>query len=86
MPENHSSDANVRLTALNKRVADMEQSAASSDESLREASSFFRRILSDQLVFRRADGEVIGKSGPDGFLERLRKPGHFRHAPSRTLK
>jgi hypothetical protein len=55
------------LLAANGRIAEMEQAA---DE---KAEAFFRALLSDHLVFRRASGKVVGKDGEDGFLSTLRK-------------
>jgi Domain of unknown function (DUF4440) len=53
------------LVELNKQIAEMEQQG----EAARE---FFQKHLSDQLIFRRASGKVVGKSGPEGFLEGLK--------------
>jgi hypothetical protein len=86
MLQNELSETEVRLTALNKMIADVEQSASLSEDKSRKADKFFRRLLSDQLVFRRADGEVIGKSGTDGFLERLRKPSPFSSRVAENIK
>lgn len=51
---------------LNIEIAHMEM-----EENSEEARKFFERYLSDQLIFRRASGKVVGKSGPEGFLEGL---------------
>ena len=51
---------------MNQRVAGMEQQAGT------EAVEFFHTLLSDKLIFRRASGKVVGKSGPEGFLEGLK--------------
>ncbi len=59
------------LMTLNERIGEMEQKR---DE---EAHKFFNSHLSDQLIFRRASGKVVGKSGPEGFLESLNKPNPF---------
>lgn len=59
------------LVELNNRVAEMEQTQGS------EALDFFKIHLSDQLIFRRANGKVVGKSEPEGFLDGLKKPGPF---------
>jgi hypothetical protein len=59
------------LTALNAKIAEMEQAGGL------EAIAFFEALLSDQLVFRRASGKVVGKSGPEGFLEGLKKASPF---------
>jgi hypothetical protein len=55
------------LAALNERIAEMEQAAGE------EALAFFRAQLSHQLIFRRANGKIVGKSEPDGFLSGLNK-------------
>ena len=59
------------LIALNEKIAEMEQARGL------EAIAFFESLLSDQLIFRRASGKVVGKAGPDGFLEGLNKAGPF---------
>jgi hypothetical protein len=45
------------LLTLNTRLGKMEQQGA-------VAAQFFTDLLSDDLVFRRASGKVVGKSGP----------------------
>jgi hypothetical protein len=61
--------AKSELTELNTKIAEMEQLR---DES---ATNFFKSLISDQLIFRRADGSVVGKGGsnPDqkGFIDSL---------------
>ena len=52
------------LVELNRQIGNMEQQGAA-------ATEFFDTHLSDQLVFRRASGKIIGKLGPDGFLAGL---------------
>jgi hypothetical protein len=55
------------LVQLNEQFAAQEQRGE-------DARGFFQRHLSDQLVFRRADGSVVGKGGTlgtKGFLESL---------------
>lgn len=42
-----------------------------------EPIEFFEALLSDQLIFRRASGKVIGKDGREGFLEGLKKASPF---------
>jgi len=59
------------LGDLNKRIGEMEQKRGD------EAYLFFNAFLSDQLIFRRASGEVVGKSEPEGFLDSLKKPSPF---------
>jgi hypothetical protein len=59
------------LIDLNKRIGEMEQ------EQSAEAHKFFNAHLSDQLIFRRASGKVVGKYGPEGFLDSLKKPSSF---------
>jgi len=53
------------LVELNEQVAEMEQRGEA-------AKQFFQTHLSERLIFRRASGKVVGKSGPDGFLEGLK--------------
>lgn len=53
------------LIELNRRIGQMEQQGEA-------AQVFFQTHLSDQLIFRRASGKVVGKSGPGGFLEGLK--------------
>jgi hypothetical protein len=50
------------LQKLNQQIADEEQRGE-------EASTFFKTHLSDQLIFRRANGKVVGKGK---FLEELK--------------
>src|SRR5215472_9512603 len=54
----------IELIELNQRIATEEQQGEA-------ARDFFQGVLSDQLTFRRASGKVVGKAGPDGFLEGL---------------
>jgi hypothetical protein len=53
------------LIALNHRIGKMEQEGGIA------ALKFFNTHLADSLVFRRADGRVVGKFGPGGFLSTL---------------
>jgi ketosteroid isomerase-like protein len=55
------------LIELNHRMADMEQHGGDA------AREFFAPLLSDQLLFRRAGGKTVGKSGDDGYLVGLAK-------------
>ena len=71
MAINEVEAAKQQLVVLNQRIGEMEQKR---DE---EAIAFFQTHLSDQLVFRRASGKIVGKSGPGGFLESLSKPQPF---------
>lgn len=62
------------LKALNILIAQVEQQR----DDL--AKNFFRRHLSERLLFRRADGSVVGKGGmpgQEGFLESLDGPSPF---------
>jgi hypothetical protein len=54
------------LTELNQEMVQMEQQA---EAGLEAAQRYFRARLSDQLVFRRADGTIIRKTG---FLDGLK--------------
>jgi hypothetical protein len=58
------------LQDLNRRFSDEEQKG-------QEAVPFFERYLSDKLIFRRVSGQTIGKHGPNGFLENLKKGTPF---------
>ena len=58
------------LTELNDKIGKMEQQG-------RDAVRFFDALLSDQLIFRRANGKVVGKAGPGGFLDGLTEPNPF---------
>ena len=62
------------LVALNVRIGEMEQAGGS------DARTFFESLLGDRFVFRRASGKIVGKSGPEGYLEGLaNNPFSFRH-------
>ncbi len=67
------------LVDLNKRIGEMEQKQ---DE---EAHLFFNAHLSDQLIFRRASGTVVGKSAPEGFLDSLKRPSPFTSRMSEDI-
>ncbi len=56
------------LIALNQQIAVLEQLRG------HPAQSFFMKLLSDQLLLRRANGKVIGKAD---FLQSLRAPSPF---------
>jgi hypothetical protein len=56
------------LVALNQKIAVLEQ------ERGRTTQHFFTKLLSDQLLFRRANGRVIGKAD---FLQSLSTPSPF---------
>ena len=53
------------LETLNKQIAEMEQKGV-------EALAFFNALLSDQLIFRRANGKIVGKWDSEGFLANLK--------------
>jgi hypothetical protein len=62
------------LKTLNIQIVQLEQQR----DDL--AKDFFRRHLSERLVFHRADGSVVGKGGvpgQKGFLESLDGPSPF---------
>src|SRR5690349_21485106 len=54
------------LILLNKKSILVEQNGGS------EAVMFFDALLSSGLIFRRASGKVVGKGGPEGFMENLK--------------
>jgi hypothetical protein len=64
LPPSAASAAN-ELLALNERIREMEQKGGAA------ALEFFDTHLADALVFRRANGRVVGKFGPGGFLSTL---------------
>ena len=67
------------LTKLNEQIVEVEQAGGA------EASVYFGALLSDQLIFRRANGKVVGKAGPEGFLEGLKKAGPFSSRRSKDI-
>ena len=56
------------LIELNQKIAVLEQQRG------RSAQQFFMRLLSDKLLFRRANGKVVGKAD---FLHSLQAPSPF---------
>jgi Domain of unknown function (DUF4440) len=64
---NHESRINQKLTELNKEIGEMEQEGA-------DAEDYFKDLLSDNLVFRRASGKVASKND---FLETLKEGSPF---------
>jgi hypothetical protein len=75
----HTEDTVDDLVALNTRIGEMEQRGAA-------AAPFFTDLLSDDLVFRRASGKVVGKSGPEGFIDGLKNnPFKSRIAEDMTV-
>jgi hypothetical protein len=60
------------IVKLNREIIQMEQRRDS------EAKQFFTRLLSDDLIFRRADGTVVGKQGPLGFITALDNHDQFK--------
>ena len=74
------------LVALNERIGAMEQKQGSADSRTQEeVQSFFTTHLSDQLIFRRASGKVVGKLGEDGFLAGLANPSPFSSRESTEI-
>ncbi|SRR5258708_6914908 len=67
------------LVDLNKRIGEMEQQQG------KEAHLFFTTLLFDQLIFHRANGKVVGKSEPEGFLDSLNKPSPFVSRESKVI-
>ncbi len=63
--------AKNQLAELNASFGAMEQ------EQGADALKFFNTHLSDRLIFRRANGKVVGKSEPEGFLDSLKNPSPF---------
>lgn len=79
MPINDVELTKQYLVDLNKRIGEMEQ------EQGAEAHKFFNAHLSDQLIFRRASGKVVGKSEPEGFLDSLKTPSPFTSRVSEDI-
>ncbi len=79
MAINEVESAKQHLVNLNQRIGEMEQKR---DE---EAHTFFQAHLSDQLVFRRASGKIVGTSEPEGFLDSLTKPRPFTSLVSEEI-
>lgn len=68
-----------QLIELNIKFVEMEQQQGT------VAHDFFATHLSDQLIFRRATGQVVGKCGREGFLEGLDKPSPFLWRESQDI-
>jgi hypothetical protein len=49
-----------------------------------QALEFFQAHLSDRLIFRRANGKIVGKSEPEGFLSSLKKNPFSSRRPEDT--
>ena len=63
----------TELTNLNIEIGDCEQGGT-------KFLPFFNSRLSDQLIFRRASGKVVGKWDSEGFLANLKNnPFSSRH-------
>jgi hypothetical protein len=71
----HDEDSKKSLTELNQQMVEMEQKAEDSPEAARE---YFRPRLSDQLMFRRANGTVVGKAD---FLDGLKNNPFQERSP-----
>ena len=65
------------LWQLNQEIAAMEQQRGIT------AQKFFRKILSDKLIFRRANGKVMGKAD---FLKTLQTPSPFTEYSIESLE
>jgi hypothetical protein len=69
------------LVQLNQRMVDLEQQGGE------KAVGLFRTHLSDDLIFRRATGKVVGKFGEGGFIPGLQmNPFKARVAEGITVK
>lgn len=55
-----------------KSLVELNQQIAQEEQKGETARQFFEKHLSEQLIFRRANGKVVGKAGPEGFLEGLK--------------
>ena len=68
-----------QLAELNARMGEMEQKQGAA------SVEFFTALLSDQLIFRRANGKIVGKTGPDSFLDSLQKASPFTSRRSEDI-
>jgi hypothetical protein len=68
---NEDEQMRQELVELNQRIGAMEQRRDL------EALEFFNEHLAEQLVCQRADGRVMGKYGPQGFMRGLTAPSPF---------
>ena len=53
-------------------LIELNQQSVAEEQRGEAGKAFFQTHLSDQLLFRPASGKVVGKSGPEGFLEGLK--------------
>lgn len=74
------------LVALNQRIGEMEQKQGTADPITQdEVRSFFTTHLSDQLIFRRASGKIVGKVEENGFMDGLTNPSPFASRESTEI-
>src|SRR5262245_30418185 len=57
---------------LAKGLAELNQQIGQKEQEGEAAKDYFQTHLSDQLIFRRANGKIVGKTGPGGFLDGLK--------------
>src|SRR5689334_13989220 len=63
----------IENTELTKEsLAKFNQQIARKEQEGEAGHAFFEQHLSDQLIFRRASGKVVGKYGQEGFLQGLK--------------
>ena len=67
-PDGGDPNQNTDLIALNEEAVKLEQAGGA------DAHTFFEAHLSNQLLFRRASGKLVGK---EEFLAGLDQAGHF---------
>jgi hypothetical protein len=65
------------LTELNIKIAEMER------QRNKAAEDFFNEVLSDELIFRRVSGAVVGKKG---FLDGFQGPYPFTDLKPKDIK
>ena len=78
-------DLNQKIAEMEQKISEINQKMGNTEQKIseleqkqkEEALEFFASLLSDQFIFRRASGTVVGKSEKDGFLDGLKKPGPF---------
>lgn len=77
-----------QLIDLNEQIVETEQTISAMEEKEKKAAlKFFDELLSDQLIFRRASGAVVGKFEPEGgFMGSLEKASPFKDRVSEDIK
>jgi hypothetical protein len=68
------------LTDLNVKIAEMEQRE---QRGGKDAEDFFTEVLSNELVFRRASGTVVGRKE---FIDGLKEPYPFKELKAEEIE